>query len=152
MIAHCGVRRVLLAAGRVAEVDEQREADEDHHCADHLAAPDVLLRQHVAERQREHHGGDEQGLDHREAAAVERGGLERVAGEQRQRSDQPHLLAEQPDEGLRICERDRREVERALLLQRRREREQECGDECEGFGEGHAADPSADATVPRRSR
>ena len=44
---------ILVPARRIAEVDEQREPDEDHDGADHLAAPDVLLRQEVAERERE---------------------------------------------------------------------------------------------------
>ncbi len=41
--------------------------------------PDVLLGQEVAERQGEHDRRDEQRLDHRETAAVERAGLEQVA-------------------------------------------------------------------------
>ena len=81
-----GVGRVLVPTGRVAEVDEQAEPDDDHDGADHLATAHVLLRQEVAERQSEHDGRDEQRLDDREASAVERAGLEQVSREQRQPS------------------------------------------------------------------
>ena len=66
-IAHSLFGRVLVAAGRIAEVDEQREPDEDHDRADHLAPADVLLRQEVAEREREDDRRDEQRLDDRRA-------------------------------------------------------------------------------------
>jgi hypothetical protein len=72
----------------------------------------VLLGQEVAERQREHDRRHEQRLDDREAAAVERPGLKQVPGEQRKRADQPRPLAEQPHQRHRICQRDRRQVQR----------------------------------------
>ena len=124
--------RILVAAGRIAEVDEQREPDDDHDRADHLAPPDVLLRQEVAERQGEDDRRDEQRLDHDEPAAVERAGLEQVARDEHEGADEPGHVAGEPDERLRVGERDRRKVQRAALLQRRRQREAECRDQCEG--------------------
>ena len=126
------VGRVLLPAGRVTEVDEQAEPEDDHERADHLASAHVLLRQEVAEREREHHRGDEQRLDDREAAAVECARLEEIPGEQGDRAEEPHLLADQPHERHRVGERDRREVQRTLLLEGRREGEEECRDERQG--------------------
>ena len=60
--------------------------------------------------------------------------LEDVAGEQRDRAQQPHRLAGEPGERLRVAQRDLRQVERALLLQRCGEREEERGDQREGRG------------------
>ena len=65
------------------------EPGDDHDGADHLATAHVLLREQVAERQGEHDGRDEQRLDHREASAVERAGLEQVPRDQRRSPEQP---------------------------------------------------------------
>ena len=97
-----------------------------------LAAADVLLGQPVAERQGEDHRRDEQRLDDREPAAVECGGLEEVAGEQRHRAEQPHRLPGEPHERHRVAERDLGKVQRALLLKGCGQREQERGDQRKG--------------------
>ena len=130
-IAHSLFGALVVASGRVAEVGVEAEPDHDHDRADHLAATDVLLRQEVAERQREDDRRDEQRLDDRDPATIERTRLEDVAGEERERSEQPPRLPDEAQERLRVGERDLREVERPLLLQRCRKREEERRDECE---------------------
>ena len=135
-IAHSLARRVLATARWIAEESEQGQAAHDHRCADHLAAPHVLARQEVAERQREDNGRNEQRLDDREASSIERRGLEHIAGQQRQGADQPHPLTDEARERLGVPKRDLREVQRALLLQRRCEGEEERRHE--GECGGHA--------------
>jgi hypothetical protein len=85
----------------------------------------------VPEREREDDRGDEERLDHGQLPDVERDRLEDVAGEQRQRAEQPPCLLRQPDERARLAERDLAHPERALLLERRRQREQAGRDERE---------------------
>ena len=125
------VRRVVLPARRVAVDREHGEPEHDHDCAADLATPDALVRQQPAEREREDDRGHEQRLDDREPAAVERARLEHVADEQRRGAEQPHALADEPYERHRVRERDSVEVEGALLLERRGDREQEGRHECE---------------------
>ena len=85
----------------------------------------------IPEWEREDDRGDEQRLDHGQLPVVERDRLEDVAGEQRQRAEQPPFLPRQPDERARLAERDLAHPERALLLERRSQREQAGRDERE---------------------
>ena len=110
-IAHSAVRGAVVSSRRVAEIRVETEPDHDHDRADHLATPDMLPRQEVAERQREDDGRDEQRLDDRDPPAIERGRLKDVAGEQRERPEQPPRLPDEAHERLRVGERDLREVE-----------------------------------------
>ena len=112
----------------------EAEPDDDHQRADHLATTDVLPRQEVAEREREDDGRDEERLDDRDPAAIERACLEDIAGEKCERPEEPPRLPDETHERLRVGERDRREIERPLLLQRCRKRKEERRDECEDFG------------------
>ncbi len=121
---------------RIAEVRVEGETDHDHDRADHLATPDVLPRQEVAERQREDDGGDEQGLDDRDPPAIECGRLKHVAGQERKRSEQSPRLPHKTHERLRVAERDLGKVERTLLLQRCGNREEKCCDEREDVSHG----------------
>ena len=89
----------------------------------------VLLCQPVPEREGEDDRGDEERLDHGQLAVVERDCLEDVAGEQRQRAEQPPGLFRQADERARLAERDLAHPERALLLEGCRQREQAGCDE-----------------------
>jgi hypothetical protein len=79
----------------------------------------VLTRQEVAEREREDNRRNEQWLDDRGASSIERRGLEQIAGKERQGADQPHRLTDKARKRLRVSKSDLREVQRALLLQRR---------------------------------
>ena len=91
----------------------------------------MLARQEVAERQGEHDCRDEQRLDDREASTVERRRLEDVAAQKRQRPGEPGSLPDQSQERRRLGQRDRREVEGAFLLERRRDGEQQRRDKSE---------------------
>ena len=138
-IAHSLPGSVLATSRRVAVEREERQPDHDHRGTDQLVPTHVLVRQEVAEREREHDGHDEQRLDDRQPAAIEGSRLEQVADEQRSRSQQPSRLTDEPRQRGRAPKRQLREVERALLLQGRREREQEGGDESEECGHWCAA-------------
>ena len=116
-------------------------------CAGHLASTDVLARQEVAERQGEHDCRDEQRLDDREASTVERRRLEDVSGEKRQRPGEPGSLLGQPQERRRLGQRDRREVESAFLLERRRDGEQQRRDK--GESRRHFAEPTLRGGRPK---
>ena len=120
-----GVGRVGVPTGRVAVVHEQAEPEEDHGRPDHLPPADHLTGQEVAHRQHEDHRRHEQRLDDREASSVERAGLERVPREQRHGPHQPRRLTGQPHQRHRVGHRDRREVQRSLLLERGRDCEEE---------------------------
>ena len=130
-IAHSLFGALVVPSGRVAEVGVEAEPDDDHDGAEHLATSDMLPGQEVAERQREDDGRDEQRLDDREPPAIECGRLKDVAGKESERSEQPPRLPDEAHERLRIGERDLGEIQRSLLLQRCRNREEECRDECE---------------------
>jgi hypothetical protein len=132
-------RRVLAATGRVAEDREERQPDDDHRGSDDLVPTHVLTRQEVAEREREHDRRHEQRLDDRQPSAIERRGLEHIAHEQCHGPHQPHGLTDQPSQRGRAPKRQLRKVQRPLLLQRRRESEQEGGDEGEDRGHRRGA-------------
>ena len=125
------VRRVLVAARRVSEDRVHRKPGDDDPCADDLAAPYGLVREEVAERQREDDGRDEQRLDDREPAVVESDRLHDVADEQCPRTDEPPVASRELRERAQVVRGDA-ELERALLLQRGRDSEEERRDKSPG--------------------
>jgi len=139
------VRRVVVPSRRVAEDRECAEPDQDHRGAADLAAADALVREPPAEREREHDRRHEERLDHGEPPVGERDGLEAVAAQQRDRPEQPPRLFHEVQERPRRAERKPTEVERSLLLERCREREEERRHEREDLGHG-------DETTPGRGR
>ena len=93
-----------------------------------LAAVDLLAREEVAERKGEHDRGHEERLDHCEPTVREGDRLEPVAAEERDRPGEPPLLPREFQERLRRAERHLTHAERALLLERGCESEEEGGD------------------------
>jgi hypothetical protein len=93
-----------------------------------MAAPDTSRRpiawcvQEVSERERPDDGGDEQRLDDRDTATVERGGLENDADDLRGEAEEPDPLREQHEKRRRASDGDGGEAQRRLLPERRGER------------------------------
>ncbi len=116
--------------------DHGEDCETEHHdrSAEDLLRGDDLIREEVPERQREHDRRHEQGLDHREASVGERDGLEGISAQERDRAEKPPLLLRESEERPGRAERDLAHAERALLLQRRCEREEERRHECEDLG------------------
>lgn len=65
---------------------------------------------------------------------VERDRLDDVANEQGARADEPPAARGELGKGPQAVRREP-EVERALLLERRRDGEEECRDKCEDLGQ-----------------
>ncbi len=126
------VRCVVVAARRIGEQGEQGEPAHDHRRPDDLLRPDVLSRQPVPEREGEHHGRDQERLHDGQPAVVEGDRLGDIAAQERDRAEQPPPLAEQLQQRRGVGERHLREMERSFLLQCRRHREQERGEQCKG--------------------
>ena len=134
---HSALGRVLVAAGRVAEVGEQREPDDDHDRADHLAPTDVLLRQPVAERQGEDDRVTSSGWMIESRPRSSAAAWNTIAGEQGGRAEQPHRLAGEPPSDIGRASAIS-EGQRTLLLQRGGQREQERGDQRESMPRARA--------------
>ena len=96
--AHSFAGALSLPSGRVSDDHEGCEPEHDHDRAADLAAVDLLAREEVAEREREHDRRHEQRLDHRKPAVREGDGLEPVAAEERKRPGEPPLLARELQE------------------------------------------------------
>ena len=122
---------------------EHGEPDDDDGCAGDVTARDRLVGQQVAERQSPHDRGHEQRLDDRDAAAVERSGLQRHAETLRRQAEQPDAVRQQPDEPAGIAGSDTR-IHRGALPQGRREGEREGGERVRGPLQPHS--PGRDPT------
>ena len=118
----------------IAEAGEQGEADNDHGGAEQLAAGDSLPCQDVSEGHREDHCGDEQRLNDREPAPIERRSLQDDADSLQGEPEQPHALRRQAEERSRMTERDVGEVQCGPLPERRRKREDNRSGEREDCG------------------
>src|SRR5262249_38754694 len=93
--------------------------------------PDRLMRQEVAERESPDHGRDEQGLNDRDAAPIERRRLQHDADDLRGETEQPQPPRQEHEQRSRMPEGDSGEAERRLLPEGRRERKAEGREESE---------------------
>src|SRR5207249_3535585 len=123
----------VVPARRLAEDREEGEPENDDTSADDLSPADVLLSEHVAEREREDHRRHEQRLDDGQPPVIESDRLHGVSNEERERSDEPPPALDETGERAQAVGRDRK-IQRALLLQRRRDGEEACRDEGEELG------------------
>ena len=101
--------------------------------AEDVAARDHLVREEVAERHGPDDRRDEQRLDDRDAAAVERGRLEHDADGLRDEAEEPGAVPDQTEQRSRAPGLDA-ERERGPLPQGGREREGNRGDDREDCG------------------
>ena len=118
-----GVGRVVDPGRGIAERGEPDQADDDDRGPEDLASPDRLVREEVAEREGPDHRRDEERLDDRDAAAVERRRLQHDADDLHEQPEQPDPLPEEHSERQRVPEGDALEAQRRLLPERRGERE-----------------------------
>ena len=138
------VRRVFIAARRIAEDRVHRQPEDDHGGADDLAEADFLRGQEVAERKGEHDRRHEQRLDDREPPVIEGDRLHDVTDEQRARAYEPPRAGRKLGEGAKAVRRQP-ERQRALLLKRGGDGEQQSRDECEDLGQNRDSTTTCDS-------
>ena len=128
---HARGRRVLAPALGIGDDEEHAQAGGDGDRRQHLAAADGLAEDARAEREREHDGRGEQGLDDDDPPDPQRGGLGGVADPVGGHPGQPHGTSREAQEEAGLLGVLVRDLLRLLLLEDGPEREQQCGDEGE---------------------
>ena len=97
------VARLVDAALRLADSDQDDDAGERRAGANHGAATDVLAGEPCPERQRKHEAQSHQGLHHHEAPDVQRSRLQHPAAEHQNAPQKPDGLADYLRQEARIA-------------------------------------------------